>query len=187
MAQTLEAMDEAVHEIRLGVFTRLVNSARYEEAKAVDQTHGISALARRHASVVAGRDALIAGLFLDMSPAGELAQVPGRLEAVLRTGPDEAQAKGFILSAFVVLVNGQAFEAAQALLKQVEPLLLTLAVPYAPAERDALFAAGILFLQEKKTWPRSAASFTRLRDALAKLAPRARCRPRYSGRPCAVR
>ncbi len=90
-AHTLEAMGEPVHKIRLGVFTRLVNAARYEEA--------------------------------------------------------------------------------QTLLKQVEPLLLKLTAPYAPEERDALFAAGILFLQDKKTWPRSAASFTRVRDALAKQTP----------------
>lgn len=117
------------------------------------------------------RDVSITALSLEVSPAGVLAQVPARLAAALHSGLEEEQAKNFIFSAFVVLVNGEAFEEAWALLKHVEPLLLVLISPRTPAERNVLFASGVLFLQEKKTWPRSAASFTRLRDALAKLTP----------------
>ncbi|MGE4480319.1 methyltransferase domain-containing protein [Acidocella sp.] len=147
-------------------FVALVNSGAHEQAGALRA--GLPGGAPG-GDLPAGlrRDALIAGLFLALSPMGEVTQVPARLAAALGAGLDEAQARACILPAFAALVNGEAYEAAGAMLKELDPLLLPLTAPYAPAERDALFAAGILFLREKKRWPRAAASFMRLREALA--------------------
>ncbi len=116
-------------------------------------------------------DALTAGLYLDLRADGDAQRIPERLRAVLAAGADEAQAQRLILVAFTTLVNRREMAGARQLLPPVEPLILKLQPPYQPEERDALFATGILFLQEKEDWRRSAASFARLRDTLIKQAP----------------
>nr|HUM08581.1 class I SAM-dependent methyltransferase [Acidocella sp.] len=60
---------------------------------------------------------------------------------------------------------------ARQILGLVEPELIRLRPPYAPAGRDALFALGILHLQEEGDLRRSVTSFVRLRDGLVKLTP----------------
>ena len=58
--------------------------------------------------------------------------------------------------AFVTLVNAADFASARLLQHLVDPLLLKLRPPYGEGERNALFAAGMLFLQERDDWRRSA-------------------------------
>jgi hypothetical protein len=98
-------------------------------------------------------------------------RIPVRLEAALRAGLEAARADELALAAFVTLVNGGAFATARGLLHLVDPVLLKLRPPYDGAARNALFAAGMLHLQEREGWRRSAASFARLRDALVKATP----------------
>ncbi len=149
-------------------FVGLVNAGAYEVAARLRVGLGNEP----DASIPAGllRDVAITSMYLELSAVGNPALVPERLEAVLRAGGDEAQRKSALLACFVTLVNGQNFAQARSMLKRVDPILGTLAQPYTKAECDALFTAGVLFLKEKQTWPRSAASFARVRDWLLKQA-----------------
>lgn len=75
-----------------------------------------------------------------------------------------------ILGAFTRLVNAANFATARQTLHLVEPILIKLLPPYDEAARNALFTAGILFLQKRDDWRRSVTIFARLRDALVKRA-----------------
>lgn len=69
---------------------------------------------------------------------------------------------------FTRLVNAGHYEQARSLLPAVDPILVALRPPFAPASRDALFSAGILFMQQREDWRRAATSFARLRDGMVK-------------------
>lgn len=148
-------------------FVGLVNAGAYEAASRLrDSLESLTLDADLPEAL--RQDVRLTSLYLSMNQAEGLVAVPERLALVLEAGVDRTQAKALVLGAFVTLVNGQAFAAAKSLLIQVEPYLLAMRLPYEQSERDALFAAGVLFLQDQETWPRSAASFTRLRDSLAR-------------------
>ena len=149
-------------------FVALVNAGAYEVAARLRVGLGNEPDARIPAGLL--RDVAITSLHLELSAVGNLALVAERLAAVLRVERDKAQRKSALLACFVALVNGQKFTEARAMLPQVDPILIAIAPPYADIECDALFTAGVLFLQEKKTWPRSAVSFARVRDWLLKQA-----------------
>jgi 2-polyprenyl-3-methyl-5-hydroxy-6-metoxy-1,4-benzoquinol methylase len=116
----------------------------------------------------ARRDALTALTLLEAQPGGRPENVAGRLAALRADGADEAVLTGLALQAFAMLVNQAAYAPARLLLPVVDPALIKLRPPFDACARDALFAAGMLFLQAKEDWRRSAASFARLRDALVK-------------------
>jgi hypothetical protein len=115
------------------------------------------------------QDALAAQVMLALQPGGDAGAVVPRLETAVRGVLAEERVRGLAMAAFVMRVNAEDFATARALLPWVEPALLE----YRPdaAARDALFAAGILFLRERDDWRRSVALFARLRDGLVKQAP----------------
>jgi SAM-dependent methyltransferase len=148
-------------------FVRLVNEGNFAEALA----HGRAVERRLPACKPALRhDALAALLLLELRQ-GEGTRIVQRLEEALQGGLEEARMQGLALAAFVTLVNAGDFASARLLLHLVEPLLLKLRPPYDEGARNALFAAGMLFLQQRDDWRRAAAVFARLRDALVKLCP----------------
>jgi hypothetical protein len=99
-------------------------------------------------------------------------RVPARLQALRAADMDEARLTELGFQAFSMLVNQTAFAPARLLLPAVDPTLIKLRPPYSTQARDALFAAGMLYLQQKDDWRRGAASFARLRDGLVKQTPR---------------
>lgn len=146
-------------------FVSLVNAGAYEAA------------AKLRAGLVAlpddenlRRDVRLTSLSLDLSPAGEITRIPEHMEALQG---DEAS-RDSCLSAFVTLVNAQAFAQAEAVLPQTEAWLQTCVAPYQPVERDVLFAMGILFLQSDRRLVRSTICFARLREEMVLQQPAGR-------------
>ncbi|WP_298224435.1 class I SAM-dependent methyltransferase [Acidocella sp.] len=163
VVETLTAL--SAHEARWRGFVALVNAGAYEAAARLrDRLGGMDGTLPPRLR----RDVLLTSLFLELSPAGDRSRAAALLPTLLQAGEDEAATQMLALAAFVALVNAQMFDEARGLLKQVDPILLALAPPFTPGACNGLFAAGILFLQEKKTLSRSAASFARLRDWLVK-------------------
>jgi len=72
---------------------------------------------------------------------------------------------------FVTLVNRGEPSTARLAWPLVEPLLIKLRPPFDDAACNTLFAAGILFLQERDDLRRAASILARLRDGLVKRAP----------------
>ena len=148
-------------------FVRLVNEEQFAQARALGRAveHRLAACppALRH-------DAMAALLMLEMRQ-GEGTRIVQRLEEIVSSGLDEARAEALTLGAFVTLVNAGDFANARLLLHLVNPLLPRLRPADDEAARNALFAAGMLFLHQREDWRRAAALFARLRDSLARLHP----------------
>ncbi|MGO9816522.1 MAG: methyltransferase domain-containing protein [Acidocella sp.] len=151
-------------------FIRLVNDGAFALARQLAQEEGVERRLQ-HCTAPARQDALVALLLLELQPGGTAARVPDRVTALRPTQICAAQLRELTLIAFTTLVNQQEFATARALLAPVEPELLALRPPFDPAGRDALFAAGALYLEDEQEWRRCASCFGRLRDALAKSAP----------------
>lgn len=153
-------------------FVRLTNAGDFAAARELEQDGGVSRRLRL-CSPAARLDALAALLILDAQPGtGDAERVPERLRALRAADAEDSRATMLGFQAFSMLVNQGAFAPARELAAEVEPALIKLRPPFAPLARDALFAAGILYLQNKDDWRRAAASFARLRDGLAKETPR---------------
>ncbi|WP_297490573.1 class I SAM-dependent methyltransferase [Acidocella sp.] len=153
-------------------FIRLVNAGAFAAAR---ELPGADGLERRIASCApaARLDALAARLMLDAHPDhGDAEAVPQRLAALRAAGMDETRLTDLGFHAFSMLVNQAAFTPARLVLLAIEPALIKLRPLFSPVARDALFAAGILYLQSEEDWPRGAGTFARLRDGLVKQTPR---------------
>lgn len=171
-APALAELGENTAWLVLGSFVRLVSAGAHEAAQEMEQTHGIAALASRHAGETMGSEALTALVHLDVQPVhGNPMRISRWLDLADKSALSAEQVVILAFSAFSMLVNQGNFEAGRRLLSRVDPLLLKLRPPFTPAACDALFAAGILFMQERGELRRSAASFARLHDGLIKMAP----------------
>jgi len=151
-------------------FIRLMNDGDFTQARQLAQGEGVEQRLQ-HCTAPARQDALVALLLLELQPGGTATRVSGRLDALNQTQLDEARLQELALNAFATLVNQDQPAPARQILGLVEPELIRLRPPYAPAGRDALFALGILHLQEEGDLRRSVTSFVRLRDGLVKLTP----------------
>lgn len=151
-------------------FLRLVNDGRFTEARALEHKRGVDQRLG-HCPAALRQDALAALLILELQPDGQTGRIPERVEALLAAGLAEERLEELALVAFATLANRAEFATARLLLRLVEPALIKLRPPFSVAGRDALFAAGMVYLQEKDDWRRSAASFARLRDGLVKQTP----------------
>ncbi|MBB5373580.1 class I SAM-dependent methyltransferase [Acidocella aromatica] len=172
--QRMEALAQAgadaavLGALYVDAFIRLVNHGDFAQAQALAAGNGVeSRLA--YCTPEACQDALVALLLQELQPGGTAARVPERLNALDRLYLDEAWLRELALISFATLVNQDQPDPARQLLPRVEPVLIKLRPPYAPAERDVLFAAGILYTQDEENWRRGLASFAKLRDELAKL------------------
>jgi hypothetical protein len=151
-------------------FVRLVNEGKFDAAQGMAQGRAVERrLAGRKLELC--HDALAALLMLELQPGGAATRIPQRLEEALQGGLDEERVRELALVSFVTLVNMTDFATARLLLHLVEPTLIKFQQPYDESARNTLFAAGVLFLQDKDNWLRSAMIFARLRDALVKRAP----------------
>ncbi|MBU6449956.1 MAG: hypothetical protein KGQ26_10070, partial [Rhodospirillales bacterium] len=148
-------------------FIRLMNDGRYDAARAMDGLERRLPLCRE----ALHQDALAALVRLDAQPGGKIERVVPRLNALAAAGAPEERVTELALAVLSVLGNQGESEAARQVLKLVEPLLSKARAPLGVAMRDALFTAGVLHMQEKAEWPRGAAVFARLRDALVKEYP----------------
>ena len=164
-------VDEAVlGALRMDAFVRLVNDGDF--AAAADMARGHNVERQLSACLPALRqDALAALLLLDLQKMDDGALILRRLEQARKGGLQDERVQRLALATFVTLVNAGYFANARKLLDLVEPVLLKRHPPDDAAARDVLFAAGILFLETREDWRRSANCFARLRDALVKLAP----------------
>ncbi|HTQ70402.1 MAG TPA: class I SAM-dependent methyltransferase, partial [Acidocella sp.] len=151
-------------------FVRAVNAGELLFARELEQQKFTGAW-RDLCSPDQRMNILVAGLYLELRDGGDAARIPERLNSILRAGAGEEREKILILAAFTALVNKQEQAKARQMLPLAEPLIMKFSPPYSAEARDALFSAGILFLQEKQDWPRSVASFARLRDSLEKQTP----------------
>ncbi|MBU6419161.1 MAG: methyltransferase domain-containing protein [Proteobacteria bacterium] len=148
-------------------FIRLVNDGRYDAARAMDGVEHRLPLCQD----VPRRDALAALVMLDAQPGGQGGRVVARLSALEAVQLPEERVTELTLVALSALGNRGESEAARQVLKLAEPLLVKARAPFEAAVRDALFAAGVLHMQEKTEWPSGAATFARLRDSLVKEHP----------------
>ncbi len=148
-------------------FIRLVNEGKF--AQAADLAKGRFIEHRLAACKTALRqDAITALLMLDLQHDGEAARIVQRIEQAIEAGIPERRVQDLAIAAFVTLVNRGEFSTARLLLRLVEPVLIKLRPPFQEPERNGLFAAGILFLQEREDWRKSATTLARLRDDLVK-------------------
>ncbi|MDE2239251.1 MAG: class I SAM-dependent methyltransferase, partial [Rhodospirillales bacterium] len=148
-------------------FIRLVNDGRYDAARAMDGVEHRLPLCRE----MLRQDALAALVMLDAQPGGQGGRVPARLSALAAVQMPQERVTELTLAALSVLGNRGESEAARQVLKLAEPLFIKARAPFEAAVRDALFAAGVLHMQEKTEWPRGAATFAKLRDSLVKEHP----------------
>jgi SAM-dependent methyltransferase len=151
-------------------FVRLVNEGRFDAAAALAQTRAIERQLARCPEALA-QDALAALLLLELQPGGTPTRIVQRVATIAEARFSEPRLQGLAFAAFVTLVNAGEFAAAGLLRHLLEPMLLKLKPPYDAAERNALFAAGMLYLQARDDWRRAAAVLARLRDALVRLTP----------------
>jgi hypothetical protein len=151
-------------------FVRLVNEGRFEQAAALAKGRFIE---NRLAGCKTGlrHDAIAALLMLDLQISADAARIVQRVDALLEAGLEEQRLLGLALAAFVTLVNRGEFSTARLLLNLVEPVLVKLRPPFSDAECNGLFAAGILFLQDRDDYRKAATTLARLRDALVKRGP----------------
>jgi SAM-dependent methyltransferase len=164
--ETTGADEALLHRFYADLFIRAVNRGEFGLAAQLAHKQGIE---RRLPACdeTLREDARAALVILDMQPAGDASRLPARLHDLRASGAEE-RALGLAQSAFATLVNGGEFQTARDILPLFEAALIKLKPPYAPHERDAAFAAGVLFLQDKGDLPRSAASFARLREDLTR-------------------
>jgi hypothetical protein len=156
--------EEGLAPLRLECFLRLVNEGAFAAARRLEPGFEGDALP----------DVTAARLVLALQPGGE--KLPERLAAAAKSGVLQAR-PDLALAGFVALVNAAHFAPAQDLLPFCERALTQAVPPYRAAIRDLLFAAGMLFLQEPSGWPRSAATFARLREDFCAAPPRHPARP----------
>jgi SAM-dependent methyltransferase len=156
--------------LMVDTFIRLVNEQKFAAAQAVLQRH---ALERRltACNTALRHDALAALLALELQPGGNPARIVQRVEEVMNGGLEETRYLALGLSAFVTLVNGGEFSTARLLLHLVEPMLIKARPPFDDAMCNGLFAAGILFLQDRGELRRAVTILARLRDGLVKRNP----------------
>lgn len=148
------------------VLVRLVNEGQYDTAAALAEDGSIErSLPQLPATL--WRDGLAALLLLDVQ-AGQTGRIEQRLAAAKGGGLPAPELEAVTLNAFVALVNATAFAPAGKLRAAVEPMLVKARPPYTAPLRNALFAAGILYLQARADWRRGAAVFSRLRDDVLK-------------------
>jgi 2-polyprenyl-3-methyl-5-hydroxy-6-metoxy-1,4-benzoquinol methylase len=114
---------------------------------------------------IARTNALITQANIQLGPEGDVLAALAIAETLLAMG---AEIDELCIIIFARLVNAGHYEQARRLLPAVEPLLRALQPPFAPAPRDALFSAGILFMQRQEDLRRAATSFARLRDGLVR-------------------
>jgi len=173
-ARRAEALEQAggdpaqASPLYVEAFIRLVNAGDFAGAREIGE--GVTprlALCPPTARL----DALAALTFTDAAPGGEGARVPERLATLEAAGADEARVRDLAFSVFSIFVNAADFEGARGLSKRVEPLLVSMRPPYGAVQRDALFAAGMLYLQQQDDWRRGTATLARLRDDLVKAVP----------------
>jgi SAM-dependent methyltransferase len=147
-------------------FVRLVNEGRMDAAASLwgqgveawlfacpDPLRHDALAARVTVALAAQDDPFMA---LEHAAAGGLA--PDRLERLAFT-------------ALVATVNRADYAGARQLFARAEPGLIRATPPLDNATADAMFAAGMLFLQDKRDWRRAAAMLARLRDGLTRRAP----------------
>jgi SAM-dependent methyltransferase len=162
-------------------FVELVNAGEMSVATALREV--LPELPSGQIPAVLTRDALLSLVNFHLAPGGDAMRVLPYV-AALKAGGNNADAA--ILGAFTRLVNAQRFEDAKAM-RAAEPILRKLdgltdevaeepalgrsQPPFPASTRDALFAAGILFLQEKAAWQRSVGVFARLREAFVRSSP----------------
>ncbi|MDE8345476.1 MAG: class I SAM-dependent methyltransferase [Acidocella sp.] len=112
-AGALRRIGHQADQIILAAFTRLVNAGRYDEARAAAQTHGIDRLAIEAGSGVAGADARLAFVMLELG-AGDPAVVPARLASL---AIEPARRRALLLEAFIRLVNAARHDDARVYLR----------------------------------------------------------------------
>ncbi|WP_298215251.1 class I SAM-dependent methyltransferase [Acidocella sp.] len=148
------------------IFIRLAGEGKFAAARALDVEERLASCPD-----ALRQDALAALVMVDAQPGGKADNVARRLGALAGSGVPQERLDHLTLSALSVLTNRAEMAAAREVLPLAEPLLLAARPPFAAALRDALFAAGILYLQDEPYWARATATFSRLRDALVKECP----------------
>ncbi len=151
-------------------FVRLVNEGDYATAAELARHRGIE---RRLAACKPQlrQDALAALLILELQPGSEPSRIVQRLDEAMQGGLDETRVHELAMVSFVTLVNRGEPATARLLWPMVEKLLIKLRPPYDDSACNLMFAAGILFLQDRDENRRAAAVLARLRDGLVKRAP----------------
>lgn len=152
------------------IFVRAVNAGDYALANSLGRDEAIEhSLA--YCPRALAEDAVAARILLELQDGGNRQKLPYWLDRAAERGLASERVLELGYAAFTTAVNAADFPLARALLPRIEPEIIKLRQPFSAAERNALFAAGICFLQEERDWRRAAACFARLRDGLVKSRP----------------
>jgi SAM-dependent methyltransferase len=151
-------------------FVHLINAAQYDEARAIAANRAIE---RRLPACPKPLqyDARAALLMLELQPGGHAERIPQLLDEAITAGLPPPRLNTLVFAAFVTLVNAGDFATARLLRHVADPLLQKLRPPLDDAARNALFAAGMLALQDRDECRRAVILFARLRDDLVKQTP----------------
>ena len=149
-------------------FVGLVNAGAFSMARELSARLNLEDLIATTPGMV-GQDARLAQISLDLQTG--LTEAAKQKTALFeKAGGDPDKVSALYLDGFVRLVNEEKLSLARGLLPMVEPLIIKFSPPYDETSRNALFAAGILFLQDKEQLLRSVTLFARVRNSLVKLA-----------------
>jgi hypothetical protein len=151
--------------LALDGFVRLVNEGRDELAAGLWPQAADWLFACPEALRV---DALAARVTLALRGAGDVFMA---LEEAAAGGVPPARLELLAFASLVGFVNAGDYGAARRVLTRAEPGLIRAVPPLEDGTASAMFAAGLLFLQEKGDWRRGAAMLARLRDGLLRRAP----------------
>ncbi len=173
--QALGLADAGVAEelwaaLLLDGFVRLVNAQNFAAAGAMAEAHGLENHLR-HCGPALRQDAAAALLLLEIQAGSLPERLVARVAQAEEAGLVEPRLRALTLASFVTLVNHGAHAAARSLLPRVEPWLTDLRLPFDDAACNALFAAGMLFLQEPDDRHRAAVILARLREGLVERMP----------------
>ncbi|HYP64046.1 MAG TPA: class I SAM-dependent methyltransferase, partial [Acidocella sp.] len=161
VAAGLEALGDEVTSWR--GFIKLVNAGEITVAAMLKAT--LPDMPGSHLPAGLRRNALLCLANFHLAPGGGVLQAMASAEALRAAGEDT---DALYVTLFTRLVNAGHYGQARQIVPVVDPILLKLRPPFEAAGRDALFSAGILFMQDQSELRRSVTSFARLRDGLVK-------------------
>jgi SAM-dependent methyltransferase len=167
-------VDDAGKVIAWRGFIELINTAAHGMAADLRAAAGLDwpdALDSGAFAAMTGeirQDALAALLLLEVATGTGLEDFPRRIALLQQAYLPEVRLRDLIFIAFGAQVNGAAFGPAAAMLPFLQDDLRALRQPFAPNERNVLFAAGILALETEDGQLHALRHFARLRDDLLK-------------------
>ena len=148
-------------------FVRLINEARFEAARKLTNSRSVDLLISK-CKLPLRQDALAALLQLELQTGGSTARILLLIDELINSNLPEDRLRVLVFAALTTLVNVGEAKRAKTLRHLAEPALIQLRQPFSCGERSALFAYGVMALQENDNLLRGTIMLARLRDDLIK-------------------